>query len=262
MFRELCGEQGLKNVVLTSTFWDSTSRAEGERRQKELETSPQFWSRMIQKGCKTARLDGKQNSCFKILEDIARNNGKITMQIQQEVVVEGKAIRDTIAARETFSRLQRVMQEQSKRDAEKLRQEQERKMKELEDRNRRERQLLAEELEQKRQEELSRRRRAAERTRRDEEAAKARELAAQQRRLRELKERVERLAREREEEEERQIIAAYEARQAYYKNYSCLWRSVSNRYCDKCRERLHKRYTHYFRMSRYRVLSLLHMCSC
>jgi len=234
MFRELCGDQGLKNVVLTSTFWDTVSNAQGEKRQKELETNNQFWSRMIQKGCKTARLDGRKSSCLKILEDIARNNGKVTIQIQKEIVDEGKAIRDTLAARETFLRFQREMEEKARRDAEALRREEQRKLQEIEDRIRRERERLAAELERKRKAEAERLRLEEERSRRQQGEARAREIAAQQRRLKEMKEREERLASEKRQEEARQRRVAYDARQAYYRSYTCGRKGFKKLFCDNC----------------------------
>lgn len=261
MFRELCGDQGLTNVVLTSTFWDTVSRDNGERRQRELETSMHFWSRMISKGCRTARLDGQRSSCLRVLEDISRNNGKVVMQIQQEVVDEGKAIRDTAAARETFLRLQREMQEKAEREAEALRQEEQRRLQAIEDSNRRERQRVAAELERQRKAEAERRRREEqeyreeqERIRKEEEAERARETAEQQRIIREREERLRQLQREKREQEARQQRADYEARQAYYRRYSCQRGRMSRGYCSRCYTRIKR--CSYYRKSDLNLLEL------
>ncbi|KAH6681131.1 hypothetical protein F5X68DRAFT_277541 [Plectosphaerella plurivora] len=54
-FKRLCGDNGLKKVLLVTTMWDEVPRDEATVREEELVSKPEFWGRMIQKGSTTHR---------------------------------------------------------------------------------------------------------------------------------------------------------------------------------------------------------------
>ena len=58
MFKKLCGQKALKNVILATTMWDRISEAEGEARENELITTPDFWGWMVSQGSKVYRHTG------------------------------------------------------------------------------------------------------------------------------------------------------------------------------------------------------------
>lgn len=58
MFKKLCGQKALKNVILATTMWDRISEAEGEARENELTTTPDFWGWMVSQGSKVYRHTG------------------------------------------------------------------------------------------------------------------------------------------------------------------------------------------------------------
>lgn len=75
VFRKLCGEQALGNVILATSFWDTVSQSVGEERESELRTSKNLWAGMIAKGSEMVRLNrGSREACLQVLELIAAKN--------------------------------------------------------------------------------------------------------------------------------------------------------------------------------------------
>jgi hypothetical protein len=99
MFRQLCGPDCLKNVVLATTFWGSVEKATGVRREKELVENDQFWGRMVAKGSEVVRLNEDRLDNLKVLLKIAKNNGKVVVEAQKEMLT-GKSASETSAAQE------------------------------------------------------------------------------------------------------------------------------------------------------------------
>jgi hypothetical protein len=113
MFRELCGEEPLKNVILVTSFWDQVSREVGERRERELERTPDFWGRMVDKGSRIARFEGR-DSALSIVLSLA-NQRPLALSIQQEMVEQGKPLIETaagIAVNEELARLEALHRQQ------------------------------------------------------------------------------------------------------------------------------------------------------
>lgn len=117
LFRELCGADRLASVVLATTMWDSiSSREKAEEREHELKTSPDFWAGLISHGCAVLRQDDGLASATEILRHIISHSssissseegkenpsqqqqgGGITLQIQEEIALDGKALHETSA---------------------------------------------------------------------------------------------------------------------------------------------------------------------
>ena len=94
MFRKLCGESTLKNVVLVTNMWKEDSQAVNEAREKEL--SEKFFKPAIDKGAQLVRHHNTTPSAHDILRKIVKNH-PVVLQIQRELVDERKDIIDTAA---------------------------------------------------------------------------------------------------------------------------------------------------------------------
>jgi GTP-binding protein EngB required for normal cell division len=59
MFKKLCGNNALKNVILGTTMWDKVSETEGTARELELTSTSDFWGWMVSQGSRVYRHTGK-----------------------------------------------------------------------------------------------------------------------------------------------------------------------------------------------------------
>lgn len=99
MFRQLCGDSTLKNVVLVTTMWDAISQAVGEAREAELRDEAKFFKPVIDKGAAFLRHDGTVESGQAIMHYIV-NNHPLALRIQRELVDDKKDISQTAAGAE------------------------------------------------------------------------------------------------------------------------------------------------------------------
>lgn len=111
MFRELCGESTLRNVLLVTNMWSQVAPDLGEIREKELEDN--FFKPVLVKGARMLRHEGTQESSHRILRYLIHNQ-PTTLLIQEELVNEHKNIVETSAGFE----LTRVLNEQRERHEE------------------------------------------------------------------------------------------------------------------------------------------------
>ena len=94
MFRELCGDSTLKNVILVSNMWGEVTQDVGEAREQELITD--FFKPALDKEAQLARHYNTAKSAHDIIRRIMKNQ-PIALQIQRELVDEHKDIIDTAA---------------------------------------------------------------------------------------------------------------------------------------------------------------------
>ena len=94
MFRELCGDETLKNVVLVTNMWGEVSPEDGQDRENQL--TSKFFKPVLKKGAQMVRHLNTTESAHNIIREIIRNH-PIVLQIQREVVDEQKDIVDTSA---------------------------------------------------------------------------------------------------------------------------------------------------------------------
>jgi len=94
MFRELCGDSSLKNVVLVTNMWGEVSEDVGKAREKELTTN--FFKPVLDKGAQLVRHHNTTQSAHDIIRSIMKNQ-PVVLQIQRELIDEGKDIIDTAA---------------------------------------------------------------------------------------------------------------------------------------------------------------------
>ncbi|KAF9476216.1 hypothetical protein BDN70DRAFT_186278 [Pholiota conissans] len=111
MFRNLCGEASLRNIIITTTMWDQVEISLGEQREKELASKDAFFKSAIEKGARLSRHDNTLESAQSIIRSIIQNNtAPVTLKIQEELH-NGVDISDTQAGkeitREIFEQMER-----------------------------------------------------------------------------------------------------------------------------------------------------------
>lgn len=108
MFKKLCGDGALKNVILVTTMWDRVSVEDATMREKQLIETPAFWGWMMSKGSKTCRHDNTLSSAESLLGHFLPDlKNTITLEIQQEMVEEKKTLDQTGAGKELTSEIAR-----------------------------------------------------------------------------------------------------------------------------------------------------------
>ena len=94
MFRELCGDKTLKNVVLVTNMWTRDPLDINEAR--EIKLSSKFFRPVLDKGAQLIRHYDTTKSTHDIIRKIVVNQPTV-LQIQQELVDEHRDIVDTSA---------------------------------------------------------------------------------------------------------------------------------------------------------------------
>lgn len=108
MFRKLCGDETLKNVLLVTTMWSNVDLNTGERREEELQKDDILFKPVIDKGAQLVRHDNTLESAQAILYRLVRNHPK-ALRIQKELVDEKKDIENTGAGEVLAKELAAVM---------------------------------------------------------------------------------------------------------------------------------------------------------
>ena len=94
MFRELCGDNALQNVILTTTMWDEVPEKTGAIREEELRTK--FWKPMMEHDCRMARFTNTKESAWQLIgmfDDVISR----PVKMQEEMVGQGKKVNETSA---------------------------------------------------------------------------------------------------------------------------------------------------------------------
>jgi hypothetical protein len=116
MFRNLCGESALKNVVIVTNMWGGVEPEVGEAREAELMGEEIFFKPVLDGGAKMARHENTVSSAERIIRLIL-NNDPLPLQIQRELFDEQKDILETSAGEE----LNRELTGQIKKHQEEIR---------------------------------------------------------------------------------------------------------------------------------------------
>ncbi|KAK7682651.1 hypothetical protein QCA50_014451 [Cerrena zonata] len=99
LFRELCGEDALKNVVIVTNMWGDVTLQVGEAREAELARSDHFYRAILDKGAHMLRHDNTLESARAI---ISAAMGLIpeALLVQHEMVDEELYVSETSAGQE------------------------------------------------------------------------------------------------------------------------------------------------------------------
>lgn len=106
MFRKLCGDKPLENVILATTFWGKVDPSMAEKRENELRTTPDFWGQMLQKGSRVERYRNREDGLH--MMDILLQKKVITLEIQHEMVDQAKPLGETQAGQAVNEELTRL----------------------------------------------------------------------------------------------------------------------------------------------------------
>lgn len=99
IFKRLCGEEFMPNVVLATTMWNMTDEQDAVGREAELIAKRDFWGSLIANGSRVYRQDNDKSSARKILGNliVQRPASKKLLAIQKEMFEQGKSLHETAA---------------------------------------------------------------------------------------------------------------------------------------------------------------------
>jgi len=99
MFRKLCGDSTLQNVVIVTNMWGEVDPQVGTARETELVREDIFFKPVLDKGAQIARHENTATSAQDIIR-LVLNNHPLPLRIQEELVDEHKDISETNAGEE------------------------------------------------------------------------------------------------------------------------------------------------------------------
>jgi hypothetical protein len=114
LFRKLCGENNMGNVVLVTSMWENVDPAEGVDHERELCGTGSFWGTMLMQGASAVRYNNNRVKALEIILDIVKKS-PVALKIQTELVDEGIALIDTdagVCVNEELLKLQRKHEEE------------------------------------------------------------------------------------------------------------------------------------------------------
>ncbi|OCH84241.1 hypothetical protein OBBRIDRAFT_786400 [Obba rivulosa] len=115
VFRKLCGDGTLKNVLIVTNMWGEVSEEVGSARERELATDDVLFKPILEKGARMFRHDRTLASAHHILAGLINNNPEV-LQIQDEIVNQHRGIDQTAAAVE----LAREVEEEKRKHQEEV----------------------------------------------------------------------------------------------------------------------------------------------
>ena len=136
MFRKLCGDSTLRNVVIVTNMWGQVDPQLGDEREAELVREDIFFKPVLDKGARMARHDNTPPSAENIIRLILENH-PLPLRIQQELVDEHKDISET-GAGEELNRELNIQIRRHQQEMRVLREEMEQAMKDKDEETRRE----------------------------------------------------------------------------------------------------------------------------
>ena len=115
IFKRLCGDDSLKNVVVVTTFWDETESLEGGiQTETELKTKDKFFKELVEGGSKFVRQglysqderpkDPAFQQPLSIVIDLLSLD-PVFVEMQKELA-QGRAVEETSAAAELYRELE------------------------------------------------------------------------------------------------------------------------------------------------------------
>ena len=115
IFRNLCGDGGLRNVLLVTNMWSKVDPEEGEARERELASKEKFFKPALDRGARMLRHDGSQASAHAVLRHLVGLEPS-TLLVQDEMVNQEKDLAHTTAGAD----IMRELKEQAERHTEAL----------------------------------------------------------------------------------------------------------------------------------------------
>jgi len=110
MFANLCGDDAVRNVILTTTMWSRVKAEVGSQREKELRGK--YWKPMLDLGSGTHRFLGTHESAWSIINVFREKDQNDTLLLQEEMVDLEKRLSETQAGKTLYSELQKLLADQ------------------------------------------------------------------------------------------------------------------------------------------------------
>lgn len=109
----LIGDKAIQNTVIVTTMWDRVSNQEGEERLHQLKTSELFFKSAVDEGAPVTVHQRTVDSAQAIIRHLLCKS-PVPLEIQKELVDEGKDISETAAGIEVNRQVAALIQEQQK----------------------------------------------------------------------------------------------------------------------------------------------------
>lgn len=110
MFRKLCGDDALKNVILGTTKWGDVDRETGLRRAKHLAET--FWKEMVDHGSIITEVHATDESAWDVINLILHRDSVDCVLVQNEIVDHKMIIPQTTAGQGLRLTLQDALKQQ------------------------------------------------------------------------------------------------------------------------------------------------------
>ncbi|KAJ6536248.1 hypothetical protein B0H19DRAFT_897375, partial [Mycena capillaripes] len=94
IFKELCGAQYYKNVVILTTFWSQVDKSQAQRREEQLKSH--FFGPLVEGGARFMRHHQTVDDAREVLSHIYSLVPE-NPQITEEIRVQGKTLENTAA---------------------------------------------------------------------------------------------------------------------------------------------------------------------
>ena len=124
LFRRLCGDKFLKNVILATTKWNITPIDDAKRRDEELHQEDGFWGPMMLNGSRIREFTDTEGSAKALVREMIDMGDTRNVPKMQSEIVNGKALAETEAGafiEERLTKLKRRHSEEQKALKEEMR---------------------------------------------------------------------------------------------------------------------------------------------
>lgn len=94
IFKRICGDAALANVMLVTSMWGQEDEGKGARRERDLRE--EFWSYLLERGSRMNRFYGNRGSAVALISQLL-NKAPTVLSLQLELVKERKKLKETAA---------------------------------------------------------------------------------------------------------------------------------------------------------------------
>ena len=122
VFKRICGEDALKNVLLVTSRWNEVDAGLGSDRERQLREK--FWAFMLARGSNMSRFYGDHDSAIALASQLICKD-PVILELQKELIDQGKNLDQTGAGSYVSDDIQELKAKYEKdiKDLEKLKQE-------------------------------------------------------------------------------------------------------------------------------------------
>jgi hypothetical protein len=111
LFKKLCDRENMDVVVLATTVWDMISDTVGQTREIQLQSTPNYWGEMIERGSQVFGHNAKEYSGAAIVQYLLGRREKPVYAIQDEMVNQKKTLEETAASMPVAEQIERIRKE-------------------------------------------------------------------------------------------------------------------------------------------------------